>query len=262
MRGRMRMIEMMKRWLSFVLVAVMLSVLAAPAAYARWLSPDTYDPWMEGVDFNRYAYSGNDPINKSDPNGHATVGQFFPGMYTETFSQTHMTPEELDSFQLSLDVAGFAGPVGPAADTLNTGISVIRGNWGDAGINAMAIVPIFGDAFKATKMGAKALARLNEVKKTVSIWSSKKDLSSAGNAFSHWKKHATEFPELLNSKQYVDAAKKFTSDPPIGTLSKSRPNGDKLFYNPKTNTFVATTKDGVTKTMFKPKSGKDYWNRQ
>jgi RHS repeat-associated protein len=37
----------------------------------RFLSPDWWDPWKEGVDINRYAYAGNDPINFSDPNGHA-----------------------------------------------------------------------------------------------------------------------------------------------------------------------------------------------
>ncbi|MCB1433672.1 MAG: RHS repeat-associated core domain-containing protein [Alphaproteobacteria bacterium] len=36
----------------------------------RFLSPDTWDPILAGVDINRYAYAGNDPINGSDPNGH------------------------------------------------------------------------------------------------------------------------------------------------------------------------------------------------
>ena len=36
----------------------------------RFLTPDSYDPWEAGVEFNRYAYAGNDPINGSDPNGH------------------------------------------------------------------------------------------------------------------------------------------------------------------------------------------------
>jgi RHS repeat-associated protein len=39
----------------------------------RFLTPDSYDSWQSGVDFNRYAYAGNDPINGSDPNGHIGV---------------------------------------------------------------------------------------------------------------------------------------------------------------------------------------------
>ncbi len=40
---------------------------------ARFLSPDTWDPIQDGVDVNRYAYAGNDPINNSDRNGHQIV---------------------------------------------------------------------------------------------------------------------------------------------------------------------------------------------
>jgi RHS repeat-associated protein len=40
----------------------------------RFLTPDWWDPWKEGVDINWYAYAGNDPINFSDPNGHYIVG--------------------------------------------------------------------------------------------------------------------------------------------------------------------------------------------
>ncbi|HTV69071.1 MAG TPA: hypothetical protein VMF90_11095 [Rhizobiaceae bacterium] len=39
----------------------------------RFISPDTMDPTMPGVGTNRYSYSLNDPINKSDPNGHTTA---------------------------------------------------------------------------------------------------------------------------------------------------------------------------------------------
>ena len=35
-----------------------------------FLSPDTWDPMLPGVDVNRYAYAGGDPVNGSDPNGH------------------------------------------------------------------------------------------------------------------------------------------------------------------------------------------------
>jgi hypothetical protein len=65
--------ELLKRWVSLALMAAMLVVTAAPTAQARFLSPDTWDPWQEGVDFNRYGYAGDDPINKSDPNGHVPI---------------------------------------------------------------------------------------------------------------------------------------------------------------------------------------------
>jgi RHS repeat-associated protein len=38
----------------------------------RFLSPDTWDPTLPGVDNNRYAYAMNDPVNMSDPGGHVT----------------------------------------------------------------------------------------------------------------------------------------------------------------------------------------------
>jgi RHS repeat-associated protein len=50
---------------------------------ARFLSADTWDPTLPGVDINRYAYAGNDPINKSDPNGHTweDVKSFFSSVF-------------------------------------------------------------------------------------------------------------------------------------------------------------------------------------
>ena len=41
-------------------------------AFGRFISPDDWDPVLEGVWTNRYAYAQNDPVNKSDPNGHQT----------------------------------------------------------------------------------------------------------------------------------------------------------------------------------------------
>ena len=38
--------------------------------FGRFISPDDWDPIKQGVGTNRYAYAQNDPVNKSDPNGH------------------------------------------------------------------------------------------------------------------------------------------------------------------------------------------------
>jgi hypothetical protein len=58
------------RILSLLLVCSMLSVSFGSVSNARFIQPDTMDPTIEGVGTNRYAYAGNDPVNKSDPNGH------------------------------------------------------------------------------------------------------------------------------------------------------------------------------------------------
>lgn len=45
-------------------------------ASAMFIQADWYDPNQPGVGTNRYAYSGNDPINMSDPSGHV-FGDWF-----------------------------------------------------------------------------------------------------------------------------------------------------------------------------------------
>jgi hypothetical protein len=53
-----------------LILCVCLILSSLTAANARFISPDDWDPTLPGVGTNRYAYSGNDPVNKSDPNGH------------------------------------------------------------------------------------------------------------------------------------------------------------------------------------------------
>ena len=73
----------------------------------RFLTPDDWDPNKEGVGTNRYAYAWNDPVNKSDANGHVfgidnfagAVAGLLEGAATEAFSQgVDMALGERDSF--------------------------------------------------------------------------------------------------------------------------------------------------------------------
>jgi filamentous hemagglutinin len=93
------------------------------------------------------------------------------------------------------------------------------------------------------------------------IWSATKNLSAEENAAAHAAKHAGEFPELAPG-EYTSAARKFVSDPPSGALTKVRPNGDTLIYDPATNTFGVRAANGAPRTMFRPTDGVNYWNRQ
>jgi hypothetical protein len=94
------------------------------------------------------------------------------------------------------------------------------------------------------------------------IWSSTKAKTAVKNAYEHWEEHGAEFPEYQNAKQYVEGAKDFFKNPPTGTLTKVRSNGDKLFYNPANNTFGVQAADGTPRTMFRPSAGINYWNKQ
>ena len=83
-------------------------------------------------------------------------------------------------------------------------------------------------------------------------WTSTKKRSPNTNLAEHWSKHSKEFPELKSQNDYYRHAQEFVSDPPRGTLNKTRKNGDTVLYNPKTNTFAVKTKDGAPRTIFKP----------
>jgi hypothetical protein len=94
------------------------------------------------------------------------------------------------------------------------------------------------------------------------LWSSTKNKSAVENALGHWNKHKSEFPEFQNAKQYAEGTKDFLTNPPKGTLTKTNSRGDTLRYDPNTNTFGVLSENGAPRTMFRPKDGMDYWNRQ
>ena len=65
-----------------------------------------------------------------------------------------------------------------------------------------------------------------------------------------------------SAEDYLAKAKQFTKSPPADAEKISRPNGDVLIYQARTNTFAVVDKRGVVRTMFKPPNGADYWQRQ
>jgi RHS repeat-associated protein len=52
----------------------------------RFISPDDWDPTMPGVGTNRYAYAGNDPVNKADANGHGWLSDLARSVVNSIFS--------------------------------------------------------------------------------------------------------------------------------------------------------------------------------
>lgn len=85
---------------------------------------------------------------------------------------------------------------------------------------------------------AKTIAVDNKGNALIGDWSPTKNLTAPENVPSHWKKHSSEFPEYSNASQYVGGAQSFVSKPPANVFTKTRTNGDTLFYDQATNTFA------------------------
>jgi RHS repeat-associated protein len=88
----------------------------------RFLTPDTYDPWEAGVGTNRYAYADNDPVNKSDPNGHA--GGAYPQPQNQGYDESAAFGYEfsaVDAAKMAFSAVPVAGPAKDAIDDFNDG---------------------------------------------------------------------------------------------------------------------------------------------
>jgi RHS repeat-associated protein len=141
---------------------------------------------------------------------------------------------------------------------------------GYLGSEVCSFIPVVPLVAKAVTSGYRAItetkAFLNEISlinngiKAKQIWTSTNKRTSVQNAFRHWKDHRNEFPELLNSKQYVERAHNLFNIR-SQLLTKTRPNGEFLIYDTQFNTFGAFTNEGIPKTMFKPRDGILYWER-
>jgi pyocin large subunit-like protein len=65
-----------------------------------------------------------------------------------------------------------------------------------------------------------------------------------------------------SADEFLDKITAFTTRPPAGTETVTRPNGDTLMYQASTNTFAVVARDGTPRTMFKPDDGAAYWSEQ
>jgi RHS repeat-associated protein len=232
---------------------------------ARYYSPMlgrflSGDPAREGS--NWYAYAGGNPLGFVDPTGLGAEAA-------------------LDMVQTTLGFIGLVPGVGIVADVFNSAISLGRGNYQEAALYGAAALTggvlgvvagsaarteafVAREGFTAGRSFAGTAASpwgAAEAAKTP-LWTATKTKTPVQNAFRHWKDHGVEFPEFQNAKQYVEGTKSFFSNPPVGTLTKVRPNGDKLFYNPANNTFGVQAADGAPRTMFRPTDDINYWNKQ
>lgn len=75
---------------------------------------------------------------------------------------TELPPGALEMLHDALSVAGLIPALGAIPDAIDTGIYVIQGDWTSAGLSAIAIIPIFGDAASVGRIGARTVVRVTE----------------------------------------------------------------------------------------------------
>lgn len=126
-----------------------------------YLTPDTWDPSLEGVDTNRYSYSGGDPINRSDPGGHEYIDVFGSQEQRDDFYSKSALDAEISAHDAlsSGNIVG-AEDLGAVSDRTLSRIGASRFNLLADDVLGVAATYMGGRAILGglSRSGAKALA--------------------------------------------------------------------------------------------------------
>jgi WXG100 family type VII secretion target len=173
----------------------------------------------------------------------------------------------LDTIQTVMDVAGFIPGVGDVIDLVNGGIYAARGDWTNAGLSLIAVIPVIGSLAAAGRLGAKgpkvlrSLGRLLGLSdEAAAVGKGAKNFASSEKLVSHFAKHGPKMG-FKSIDEYLGGARSLINQ--NQSVAKFvRQNGDTLYYNRATNEFAVMSQDGYLRTYFKPKQGAKYWDGQ
>jgi pyocin large subunit-like protein len=93
------------------------------------------------------------------------------------------------------------------------------------------------------------------------MWAANRRHTAEENAQYQFARNGGDFG-AGSETDYVTKAHNFLDKPPRDVEVIDRPNGDKLMYDAKGNIFAVVSRDGAPRTMFKPRDGEVYWERQ
>lgn len=125
------------------------------AEIGRFLSEDPI--WST----NLYVYSGNDPVNNSDPQGLFSIKleYFMPVTGKDLLFNDliDITPDPvLEAIHKALDIGGLVPGFGEPADFLNGKIYLSRGMYEDAALSFASAIPVAGYSASTIKFGKRA----------------------------------------------------------------------------------------------------------
>lgn len=93
------------------------------------------------------------------------------------------------------------------------------------------------------------------------MWAANRRHSAAENAQYQFARNGVDF-DARTETDYVTKVHTFVDHPPATAETLDRANGDRLIYDPRSNTFAVVSRDGAPRTMFKPRDGGSYWKEQ
>lgn len=93
------------------------------------------------------------------------------------------------------------------------------------------------------------------------MWAANKKHTAQENADYHFKRDG-EAVGATSEDDFLTKVHAFVDNPPKGTETLTRSNGDRLMYDPKANLFAVVDKEGAPRTLFKPRDGAAYWAQQ
>jgi hypothetical protein len=93
------------------------------------------------------------------------------------------------------------------------------------------------------------------------MWAANRQHTAEENAQYQFNKNGADFG-ASSETDYVTKVHAFIEKPPRDVETLERPNGDRLEYDAKNNTFVVIARNGAPRTMFKPRGGAAYWSEQ
>ena len=106
---------------------------------------------LQSLPLDEFADAGPE----GSPSGGGLIGTIVSFVSSAWDTVTGWIGDDLDALQYVLDIAGLAPVVGNVADFANGGISLLRGNWAEAGLNFAAMIPGLGQGVTGAKLAAK-----------------------------------------------------------------------------------------------------------
>lgn len=231
------------------------------AANGRFLSEDPIEGDASNpATQNPYNYGGSNPYANPDPSGlywgqGEVEGAFnfacegLPVCSTRLYYLEH--PKEDFSWKKALEQTGatwgsWALPVEKVACKLGCRkvLSITKGKL---------------KKFTSNPKFAKAFGQLG--RREGSLGPSTNHFASSRRFDDHFNKHKAEWGGITKTA-YLKRARTLLSDNSSVILTKTRPSGDLLKYNPRTNELAIQRGDGVIKTLFRPIDRMDYWRGQ